>query len=68
VDETCIKIWVEDTINGVMDESISYTRLVDVSAFRVSDDEVFVATVGVCTRLQFTVEVQNVGHQGGLEF
>jgi hypothetical protein len=47
VDETGIKIRIEDAVDGVVNEAVSHTSFVDVSTFWVGDDEVFVATVGV---------------------
>ena len=46
MDKSFVKIGVEDAIDSVMDETVSDTGFVDVSAFRVGDHEMFVP--GVC--------------------
>lgn len=47
VNETFIKIGVEDTVASVVDQSVSDTSFVNVSPFGVGHNKMFVAAVSI---------------------
>ena len=61
-----IKEWVELPVESMMEKSISHTCLVYISSLGVTDDEVLVVTVYVCSCFQFVVKVKDVRHQMSL--
>ena len=68
VDETLIEIRVEDTIDGIMYQSVTHARLVNITAFGVGYDKMFVATMSVDVQLEVVVQLKNIVHEIRLEF
>lgn len=67
-DEGSVKERIKNSVNGMMEQSVSDWRLVDVSGFGVVDSEGFIAAVIVGTIFKFLMKFNNVIHQIQLEF
>ena len=66
--ESFVEERVEDTIEGVVQESVAHGRFVDISRFRVGDCEGVVTGVTVGFRGKLSVEHENIVHQTAFEF
>ena len=59
-DKCSVEEWIELPVDRVMDETVTYRRLVDVTRLGIGDLEVMVGAVLVRSVLQFTVQLENV--------
>ncbi len=63
MDKAFIEVRVEDSIDSMVQKSVSYRSLVNVSRLRVGDVESMIGTVGVGFILQVLVQRENVVHE-----
>ena len=65
--ERPVEEWIEDPVDGMMEQTVAHARFVNVPAFRVVDDETLVAAVPIRPVYQILVKCDNVVHQTGCE-
>jgi hypothetical protein len=68
VNETYIKVWVQDAVDRVVDQAVANTRFMNITTLGISNDEVFIAAVSIELSHKVVVECQDVTHQARLEF
>lgn len=67
-DERAVEEWVELAIDGMMQEPIAHTRLMDVARLRVRDIESVVTTVDISLIRKIVMKRKNVVRKPVLEF